>query len=110
MGAPHTRSRRWTLDGTFERMLRAAQARADTAGDIDWLVTGSGAAAAGKCASDAARSGLRRATASPTPPASNSPGDGHGCRRGAVQAQLSLGLAPPWIPAPLRALWDGRVR
>ncbi|PCG81682.1 hypothetical protein CIB93_34205, partial [Streptomyces sp. WZ.A104] len=25
----HTRFRRWALDGTFERMLRAAQARAD---------------------------------------------------------------------------------
>jgi len=30
---------RWALDGTFERMLRAAQARADAAGDIDWLVS-----------------------------------------------------------------------
>lgn len=35
----HTRFRRWAKDGTFERMLRAAQARADAAGDIDWLVS-----------------------------------------------------------------------
>ncbi|MFD1657446.1 IS5 family transposase [Streptomyces caeni] len=35
----HTRFRRWALEGTFERMLRAAQAHADTAGDIDWLVS-----------------------------------------------------------------------
>lgn len=35
----HTRFRRWALDGTFERMLRAAQAKADAAGDIDWLVS-----------------------------------------------------------------------
>ncbi|WP_245766146.1 IS5 family transposase [Streptomyces griseoaurantiacus] len=35
----HTRFRRWALDGTFERMLRTAQARADAAGDIDWLVS-----------------------------------------------------------------------
>jgi transposase len=35
----HTRFRRWALDGTFERMLRAAQARADPTGDIDWLVS-----------------------------------------------------------------------
>ncbi|WEB45612.1 IS5 family transposase [Streptomyces yunnanensis] len=35
----HTRFRRWALDGTFERMLREAQARADAAGDIDWLVS-----------------------------------------------------------------------
>ncbi|WP_436961122.1 IS5 family transposase [Streptomyces sp. SudanB182_2057] len=35
----HTRFRRWALDGTFERMLRAAQARADAAGNIDWLVS-----------------------------------------------------------------------
>ncbi|MFF2433039.1 IS5 family transposase [Streptomyces sp. NPDC058107] len=35
----HTRFRRWALDGTFERMLQAAQARADAAGDIEWLVS-----------------------------------------------------------------------
>lgn len=35
----HTRFRRWALDGTFERMLQAAQAPADAAGDIDWLVS-----------------------------------------------------------------------
>ncbi|MFF4690224.1 IS5 family transposase [Streptomyces sp. NPDC001307] len=34
----HTRFRRWAAGGTFERMLRAAQMRADAAGDIDWLV------------------------------------------------------------------------
>ncbi|MFB4197068.1 IS5 family transposase [Streptomyces carpaticus] len=35
----HTRFRRWAADGTFDRMLRAAQARADAAGDIEWLVS-----------------------------------------------------------------------
>ncbi|WP_373313025.1 IS5 family transposase [Streptomyces vinaceus] len=35
----HTRFRRWAADGTFDRMLRAAQANADAAGDIDWLVS-----------------------------------------------------------------------
>ncbi|WP_367141134.1 IS5 family transposase [Streptomyces sp. STD57] len=35
----HTRFRRWAADGTFERMLQAAQAHADAAGDIDWLVS-----------------------------------------------------------------------
>jgi transposase len=34
----YTRFRRWALDGTFTAMLRAVQARADAAGDIDWLV------------------------------------------------------------------------
>ncbi|MFC8655258.1 transposase [Streptomyces parvus] len=34
----HTRFRRWAADGTFDRMLRAAQAKADAAGDIEWLV------------------------------------------------------------------------
>ncbi len=34
----HTWFRRWALDGTFPRMLRAAQGRADAAGGIDWLV------------------------------------------------------------------------
>ncbi|MFE6497415.1 IS5 family transposase [Streptomyces sp. NPDC057747] len=35
----HTRFRRWALDGTFERTLQAAQAEADAAGNIDWLVS-----------------------------------------------------------------------
>ncbi|MDX3372396.1 IS5 family transposase [Streptomyces sp. ME02-6987-2C] len=35
----HTRFRRWAKDGTFARMLQAAQARADAAGGIDWLVS-----------------------------------------------------------------------
>lgn len=35
----HTRFRRWALDGTFDRMLQAAQAKADAAGGIDWLVS-----------------------------------------------------------------------
>ncbi|MFI5534339.1 IS5 family transposase [Kitasatospora sp. NPDC051853] len=35
----HTRFRRWAADGTFERMLRTAQAKADATGDIDWLVS-----------------------------------------------------------------------
>ncbi|NEW72675.1 transposase [Streptomyces rapamycinicus] len=35
----HTRFRRWAKDGTFEQMLREAQAQADAAGDIDWLVS-----------------------------------------------------------------------
>lgn len=34
-----TRSRRWAADGTFDRMLRAVQAEADAAGDIEWLVS-----------------------------------------------------------------------
>ncbi|MFC8230703.1 IS5 family transposase [Streptomyces sp. NPDC057287] len=35
----HTRFRRWAADGTFDRMLKNAQARADAAGNIDWLVS-----------------------------------------------------------------------
>ncbi|MBJ6613835.1 transposase [Streptomyces sp. I4(2020)] len=31
----HTRFRRWANDGTFERMHRVAQAKADAAGDIE---------------------------------------------------------------------------
>ncbi|MEV6963229.1 transposase, partial [Streptomyces sp. NPDC051207] len=34
---PHTRFRR-AKDGTFERMLRAARAKTDAAGDIEWPV------------------------------------------------------------------------
>lgn len=35
----YTRFRRWALDGTFSRMLRAIQAERDAAGDIQWLVS-----------------------------------------------------------------------
>ncbi len=35
----HTRFRRWAKDGTFKQMLQAAQAKADAAGDIDWLAS-----------------------------------------------------------------------
>ncbi|WP_406517421.1 IS5 family transposase [Streptomyces sp. NBC_00134] len=35
----YTCFRRWALDGTFSRMLEAAQARKDAVGDIDWLVS-----------------------------------------------------------------------
>lgn len=35
----HTRFRRWAADGTFDRILRAAQAKADAVGDIDWTVS-----------------------------------------------------------------------
>jgi hypothetical protein len=35
----YTRFRRWALDGTFSRMLKAIQAEKDAAGDIDWLVS-----------------------------------------------------------------------
>ncbi|MFE3069193.1 transposase [Streptomyces sp. NPDC059247] len=36
---PHTCFRRWAADGMFDRMLRAAQAKADAAGDVEWLVS-----------------------------------------------------------------------
>ncbi|MGW9438057.1 transposase [Streptomyces sp. NPDC055607] len=35
----YTRFRRWTLDGTFSRILQAVQPDKDEAGDIDWLVS-----------------------------------------------------------------------
>ena len=35
----YTRFRRRAADGTFERILRAAWAKVDAAGDIDWLVS-----------------------------------------------------------------------
>lgn len=34
----HTRFRRWAKDGTFTRILHAARAEPEAAGDIDWLV------------------------------------------------------------------------
>ncbi|MFG2025855.1 transposase [Streptomyces sp. NPDC048825] len=34
----HTRFRRWATDGIFELTFKAAQARADAAGNIEWLM------------------------------------------------------------------------
>ena len=34
----HARLARWTADGTCQRLLDAAQADADAAGELDWLV------------------------------------------------------------------------
>lgn len=33
----YTRFRRWSADGTWARLLTAVQARADAAGELDWL-------------------------------------------------------------------------
>jgi transposase len=35
----HERHRRWSADGTWERLLHQVQAEADAAGDIDWDVS-----------------------------------------------------------------------
>lgn len=32
------RHNRWSADGTYDRLVAAAQARADAAGQLDWLV------------------------------------------------------------------------
>ncbi|MFI8199493.1 IS5 family transposase [Streptomyces sp. NPDC085942] len=56
----HTRFRRWAADGTFDRMLRAAQAKADAAGDVEWLVSvDSTVVRAHQHAAGALRKGLR---------------------------------------------------
>ena len=34
----YSRFRRWTLDGTWQRLASAVQADADAAGEMDWLV------------------------------------------------------------------------
>ncbi len=37
---PHERLTRWSVDGTLAKLLAHAQADADAAGDLDWLVAG----------------------------------------------------------------------
>ncbi len=34
----YSRFRKWTMDGTWQRLLSAVQADADAAGELDWLV------------------------------------------------------------------------
>lgn len=43
----HDRHRRWSVDGTWERILRAIQADADMEGRIDWSIWEPGRASAG---------------------------------------------------------------
>ncbi|GLF98476.1 IS5 family transposase [Streptomyces yaizuensis] len=38
----HERHRRWSADGTWDRILRAVQADGDLAGRIDWSMVGVG--------------------------------------------------------------------
>jgi transposase len=35
----HRRHQRWSLDGTWDRVLAVLQAQADAAGDVDWRVS-----------------------------------------------------------------------
>ncbi|RVU29087.1 IS5 family transposase [Streptomyces antnestii] len=63
----HTRFRRWALDGTFERMLEAAQARADAAGEVDWLVSVDSTVVRAHQHSAGARNGGSAAPASDVP-------------------------------------------
>jgi transposase len=35
----HRRHQRWSVDGTWDRVLAALQADADAAGEIDWRVS-----------------------------------------------------------------------
>ena len=64
----YTRFRRWALDGTFARMLAGAQADADAAGDIDWLVSvDSTIVRAHQHAAGAAKRGSRKRTFRITP-------------------------------------------
>lgn len=35
----HRRHQRWSLDGTWDRVLAALQAQADAAGELDWRVS-----------------------------------------------------------------------
>ncbi len=64
----YTRFRRWALDGTFTRMLAGAQADADAAGDIDWLVSvDSTIVRAHQHAAGAAKGGDRKRTYRITP-------------------------------------------
>lgn len=56
----HTRFRRRAADGTFDRMPRAAQAKADAAGDVEWpMSVGSTIVRAHQHAAGARKGGLR---------------------------------------------------
>lgn len=39
-GRPYERHRRWSADGTWDRILQSIQADADLAGRIDWTMIG----------------------------------------------------------------------
>ncbi|WP_425585313.1 transposase [Streptomyces pulveraceus] len=88
---PHTRFRRWALDGAFDRMLRAAQAKAKTRPG----------ASTGWCRSTARLSGLTS-----TPPGREKKGGQFRARTplGRTDQQDPLGLMPhaSLFPCPAR--------
>lgn len=63
----HKRLNRWAVDGTWEKILAAVLAAADTADDIGWTVSGdSTAARAHQHATGAPTRGPKGATSRPT--------------------------------------------
>ncbi|MFF4302463.1 IS5 family transposase [Streptomyces sp. NPDC001601] len=70
----HTRFRRWAADGTCERILRAAQVRADAVGDTDWLVS--------------VDSTIVRATSMPPVPEKGAPQPGVRTHRGGLTGKI----------------------
>jgi transposase len=58
------RHNRWSADGTYDRLIAAAQARADAAGDLDWLVAVDWHDRAGASARREGPGGLGRITGS----------------------------------------------
>ncbi|MFF3987816.1 IS5 family transposase [Streptomyces sp. NPDC001797] len=83
----HTRFRRWAADGTCERILRAAQVRADAVGDTDWLVS--------------VDSTIVRATSMPPVPEKGAPQPGVRTHRGGLTGKIppacdGAGRPEPW--------------
>ncbi|WP_078951763.1 IS5 family transposase [Streptomyces sp. NRRL F-5755] len=96
----YERHRRWSADGTWERMLRAVQADADAEGRIDWLMVSVDSTV---CRAQQHAAGARRKA--PRNPgtrirsAQHRPDEGLGRSRGGLTTKIRLagegGLRPP---------------
>lgn len=96
----YKRHRRWSADGTWERLLARVQAEADAVGDIDWEVSAD--STTGRAHQHAA--GAPKAA----PPAvAHQKGGRHRAKRGdPVLVRLAARLAEA---ANLVSAWDGRA-
>lgn len=95
----HDRHRRWSADGTWERILRAVQAEADTEGHLDWSMVGvdSTVCRAHQHAAGARRQAPRR-PGKRTRPAQHRSDEALGRSRGGLSTKIHLtgegGLRP----------------
>ncbi|MDX2403886.1 IS5 family transposase [Streptomyces microflavus] len=88
----YERHRRWSADGTWDRILHALQAEADPAGKLDWTMVGVDSTT---CRAHQHAAGARKSTPrvpkKRTTPRNHRPDEGLGRSRGGLTCKIHLG-------------------